>query len=345
MLFIQADLGKKIIAGRVRSDSASHCWISGRCCQNPLPGWVRSGSRGGQGDAGHCRQRRLKTSLSAPIGRRREEPQVPLPAFTRHPAQERPRRGDHISLSAFCSTNKDDDLSSVPGPRHGHPGLSPSHWSALTSAAAVVITRVKGRFYYSHGRANALIQRHGIVPSGWRREEGRNLSSTCWKGFKADFTPSTGGPGEQGRTESGWREPPGRSREGEMLLSALLCFSGVCCPGQDSSHGMGVGGTKKVTITLFLLVLFLTTFLFLFVYFVVSLLLSVFLVLLGKTKHHLKKYTGEGRRGKRCSAEVRVPTFPALSKAPAQRSPRYVPCFLPASTRHGQPRHEGSSLE
>lgn len=156
----------------MRSDSASHCWISGRCCQNPLPGWVRSGSRGGQGDAGHCRQRRLKTSLSAPIGRRREEPQVPLPAFTRHPARERPRRGDHISLSAFCSTNKDDDLSSVPGPRHGHPGLSPSHWSALTSAAAVVITRVKGRFYYLHGRANALIQRHGIVPSGWRREEG-----------------------------------------------------------------------------------------------------------------------------------------------------------------------------
>lgn len=50
-----------------------------------------------------------------------------------------------------------------------------------------------------------------------------------------------------------------------------------------------MGGTKKVTITLFLLVLFLATFLFLFIYFVVSLLLSVFIVLLGKTKHHLKK--------------------------------------------------------
>lgn len=50
-----------------------------------------------------------------------------------------------------------------------------------------------------------------------------------------------------------------------------------------------MGGTKKVTITLFFFVFFLTTFLLLFIYFVVRLLLSIFLVLLGKTKYHLKK--------------------------------------------------------
>lgn len=38
-----------------------------------------------------------------------------------------------------------------------------------------------------------LIQCHSTVPSGWRRKEGRNLPSTCWKGFKTDFTPNTGG--------------------------------------------------------------------------------------------------------------------------------------------------------
>lgn len=105
------------------------------------------------------------------------------------------------------------------------------------------------------------------------------------------------------------------------------------------------GGTNKVTITLFLLILFFTTFLLLFVYFVVSLLLSIFLVLLGKTKHHLKKCTGEGRRWKRHSAQVRVPTFPAESKAPAQRSPGRTSRFLPASTQPRQPRDEGSSLQ
>jgi len=70
--------------------------------------------------------------------------------------------------------NKDGDPSPVP--RDSHPGLSPSHWPALVPAAAVAITRVKGRFSRSHGRANALIQRHGAVLSG-QREGGRKESA------------------------------------------------------------------------------------------------------------------------------------------------------------------------
>lgn len=83
-----------------------------------------------------------------------------------------------------------------------------------------------------------------------------------------------------------------RGRCCSLLASAsqeLAVQRGACCPEQDTAPGMGVGGTNKVTITLFLLVLFFTTFLLLFVYFVISLLLSIFLILLGKTKHHLKK--------------------------------------------------------
>lgn len=200
-----------------------------------------------------------------------------------------------------------------------------------------MITRVKGRFYYSHGRANALIQRRGTVPSGCRREEGRNLPSTCWNGFKADFTPSTGGPSERGRTEPGWQEPPGRSHEGEMLLSTLRCFPGVCCPGQEAALGWGAGGTKKVTITLFLLVLFLTTFLFLFIYFVVGLLLSIFLVLLGKTKHHLKKMHWGREKGEEMFSRSAHPP-PFLPKAKHQ--PTGAPGAHPASCL---PPHDAGS--
>lgn len=112
----------------------------------------------------------------------------------------------------------------------------PCHWPALVSAAAAVLAGVKGRFYYSHGRANALIQRRGTVPSG-QREGGRNLPSTCWKGFKADFTPSIGGSGKQGRSEPGWWELPSRSREGEMLLSARLRVPRAWYPEQDTAVG------------------------------------------------------------------------------------------------------------
>lgn len=55
-----------------------------------------------------------------------------------------------MSLSSCCSVNKHGDTSSVPWPRHAHPGLSLSQWPALVSAAAAVLAGVKGRFYYSH---------------------------------------------------------------------------------------------------------------------------------------------------------------------------------------------------
>lgn len=129
-------------------------------------------------------------------------------------------------------------MPSVSGPKHSHPGLSLSPWPAPVSAAAAVLTGVKGRFYYSHGRANALIQRRGTVPSG-QREGGRNLPSTCWKGFKADFTPSSSGSGKQGSSEPGRQEPSARSREGEMLLSARRRFPRACCLEQDSTVGWG----------------------------------------------------------------------------------------------------------
>lgn len=126
--------------------------------------------------------------------------------------------------------NKDgDNPPSVPEPKHGHPGQSLCSWPVLVSAVVAVLTGVKGRFYYLYGKANALIQRRGTVPSG-QREGGRNLPSTCWKGFKADCTPSSSGSGKQERSEPGWQEFPGHSREGEMLLSARLRLPGACCP-------------------------------------------------------------------------------------------------------------------
>lgn len=173
----------------MRSDSASHC------CQNPLPGWVRSGSSRGQGDMECCSHRRFKASLSTPAGGAGKSPQEQVRLLCSFPHSIQPGREGYRGLSAHCSTNKDGDTPSVPGPRHGHPGLSLSHWPAPVSAAAAALPRVKGRFYYSHGRANALIQRRGTVPSG-QREGGRNLPSTCWKGFKADFTPSSSGSGK-----------------------------------------------------------------------------------------------------------------------------------------------------
>lgn len=59
----------------------------------------------------------------------------------------------------------------------------PCHWPALVSAAAAVLAGVKGRFYYSHGRANALIQRRGTVPSG-QREGGRKSALNLLEGIQ-----------------------------------------------------------------------------------------------------------------------------------------------------------------
>lgn len=244
-----------------------------------------------------------------------------------------------MGLSTRCSMNKDGDTLCA-WARAWPPRAVPVALASSVSAAVAVLTGVKGRFYYSHGRANALIQRRGTVPSG-QREGGRNLPSTCWKGFKADFTPSSSGLGKQGRSEPGWREPVPATARGRCCSLLASASREPACPEQDMLWD-GAGGTNKVTITLFLLILFFTTFLLLFIYFIVSLLLSVFLVLLGKTKHHLKKCTGEGRRWKRHSALVYVPISPAESKAPARHSPGRTSRFPPASR---QPRQEGSSLQ
>lgn len=214
-------------------------------------------------------------------------------------------------------------------------GQSPRH----TGPAASHPTRVRdsrgdGRsqgqvFPYSHGTAKALTQRGGTGPSGWRREEG-----ICPQPAGRD-SRLTSLPG----AAPGCPEPP---RGGDGACSPRCSPQpGVWWSG--CSHRMGAGGRRKVTITLFLLVLFLATFLFLFVYFVVGLLLPVFLVLLGKTKHHLKICTGEGRKGGRDVEQQRT-SPPFLPKAPARWSPRRASRFLPASTQRRQPRHEGSGL-
>lgn len=206
--------------GRVRSDSASHCWISGHCCQNPPPGWAGSGAAEGRETRDTADRPGLKQVRPLPPEERGSAAGSPAHA---HGTQPREGLGEAISPRSRCSMNKDGDLSLVP--RHGHPGLCPSHRPELTSAAAVAIARVKGRFYDSHRRANALIQRGRTVPSGQRREDGRNVPSACWNGFKADFTPRVGSTGEQGRTEPGWQELPGRSGKGQVLWGAR-------CPGQ-----------------------------------------------------------------------------------------------------------------
>lgn len=193
------------------------------------------------------------------------------------------------------------------------------HPIPLTFATAAVITRVKGRFYSSHGRANALTEHSsGTVLSGWSREEGICPQPAGWDS-RLTSLPGAGSPGLV-------RAAPLLPQGGDAALSS--------CGSPGFGQRAGTGGTRKVTITLFLLVFFLTTFLFLFIYFVISLLLSIFLVLLGKTKHHLENALGKGEGGRDVQQKHASPPF--LPKAQHQPTgapgARLASCLPPHDT-------------